>query len=559
MKNHELNLVFVLDTHPGENESVFFFMQRGDPLIRIGPFIGPKDHQKLFNQLPPEDRLLLAKLKNHDLLFERNIDLRFKSSLEFSQLISNHRNLFVKSKRNGSLRKASEFVRKSIRFVAASNLPEHTGELEFGVIEVLTNDKLMISWQYKNIKKKIPFLPSSETKNASIKTDKGYFIGRDINSERELLAKLSSILDTDNIDSGNFSTDHLTRLTHLQNCKWKISYKRKISNASAAKFDSSGITWFDITVGESKVIDYDSIIKAYLRGRRTIEIDGSLVFLPSISDADLTEEIALRVASAGSSTEIPFYKLSQVRKQFSSQEHLRIQDKLNDLQFMAKLRSYQLNGVLWLSSLHEQKLGGLLADEMGLGKTVQTLAFIALKKLALTLIVAPASVVPNWEHEIFKFLPNMRCLVDKSPSNIEDGINSIYIISYQRALRQIDIYKNINFDILILDEGQFVKNIDTKTAIALRKIDSKMKLVLTGTPIENSVIDLWAHLTFTNSFLTNPLNNLKKKFSDFGKNKAAVELSAKAFSPLILRRTKDEINLNLPPLIKKNCLLRNEF
>ena len=550
MKNRELNLIFVLDAHSDGGGSVLFYIQRGDPLKRIGPFIRLKDKQRLFDQLPQEDRLLLAKLNNHHLLFEGRVDFQFGFSAEISQLISNHRNLFVKTKRNGTLRRASEFVRKSIATRVAGDLVEHTGQLDFGVIDVSDQNQLKLFWQYKNTKRRIPYSPASDSQNILIKTDEGCILKRDIDSERELLVELGQVLNIDSINIGNFSAVNLTRLSLLKNFRWKIIYKGKISNASAAKFNSSGVTWFDSTAGESKVIDYDSIIEAYLRGRRTVEIDGNLVFLPSICDADLSEEMALRVTS-GSSEQIPFYKLSQVQKQFSSREHIKIQNKLNSLQFVAKLRNYQLDGVLWLSSLHEQKLGGLLADEMGLGKTVQTLAFIALKKLTLTLIVAPASVIPNWEREIVKFLPSMQCFVDKMPSKIENGVNSIYIISYQRALRQINICKDTEFDILVLDEGQFVKNTDTKAAIALRKINAKMRLVLTGTPIENSVIDLWAHLTFVNSFLTNSLNGLKKRFSKLGGGKAALELSMKAFSPLILRRTKSETNLNLPPLIER--------
>lgn len=195
---------------------------------------------------------------------------------------------------------------------------------------------------------------------------------------------------------------------------------------------------------------------------------------------------------------------------------------------------------------------GILADEMGLGKTVQTLAYIFNQRAKTVLIVSPASVVPNWKSEISRFIPNISVIVDDDvikPINA-DGI-IIYIISYQRAFRIIKELQLIHFNMLVLDEGQFVKNIETKTASALRKVTSDFRLVLTGTPIENSVKDLWAHLTFANKFLEGPYRKLLRKFPDFGRSKAAADLSGKAFRSLILRRMKKDVEIDLPPMVER--------
>ena len=149
----------------------------------------------------------------------------------------------------------------------------------------------------------------------------------------------------------------------------------------------------------------------------------------------------------------------------------------------------------WLSSLYDLEVGGILADEMGLGKTVQTLAFIKTKRIQRTLIVAPTSVLPNWKAEIDNFAPDLACITDGSLSEPEQGI---FVLSYQRALRLQKEIAETTFDLVVLDEGQFVKNVQTKTAVALRRSTSTLRIVLTGTPIENSLDDLWAHLTFTN-------------------------------------------------------------
>lgn len=553
MDNGGAFLVFIIDTYLSNMGVISLYIQRGDPIKRIGPFVSAKEQQRIVGFLPREDRILLDIMQSNGIAIGRSIDSRFEYFPEIAQSISQHKNLFVRTKRHGSIRKASPADRTAITSKVVHDSTASIGQLLLGVLEVTPQGELRLFWKYSEVKDTIPLL-SLPSETEAIKIDDRNFIRRDVLTENQLLTELASHLNMSIGDAlkGDFDGLDLSLLVNLPKKNWEIIYKGKTVALRAARFDKVGIAWFDnATEGDAPtVVDYDSLAEAYLRGRGRVEINGNLVFLPMTTASGLTEEIALRVAT-GSSPYIPYNKIVNARKHFENYDRIALKNELRRVGFNAELRNYQLDGVLWLSSLFDKGLGGILADEMGLGKTVQTLAFIAHRNIRSTLIVAPASVVPNWERELAKFAPWMQCIVDSLASPSSGTTSRVVILSYQRALRCIEIIQETSFDLLILDEGQFVKNVETKTAIALRKSISQMRLVLTGTPIENSVNDLWAHLTFTNQFLLEPFKKLSRKFTDFGRNRAAAEISAKAFNPLILRRTKQDVDLDLPPLIER--------
>lgn len=423
------------------------------------------------------------------------------------------------------------------------------GIIDRGLLEVSKEGHLKISWKYRGLESPIPFLDLPDDAE-SLRTSEGGWIKRDTKGEVQLLKELSTFLQVpfDRTVEGRLDGADLSRLAQLPRDHWEISHMGKTIIAKLARFDRSGIAWFE-NDEEHRIqhLDYDLVAKAYLEGKGCVVTKGNLIFLPLASSQGLTDEIALRLATA-SSPDVPVESIAQVRKIFNDDERSDLKTHLATDGFQADLRDYQLDGVLWLSSLFSLGLGGILADEMGLGKTVQTLAFIVQNNIQRTLIVTPASVVPNWISEIERFVPQIPHFTNGHIINDRRGI---FVLSYQRALNlQKDINKSI-FDLVVLDEGQFAKNIQTKTAIALRNIPSRMKLVLTGTPIENSVNDLWAHLTLTNESLNDTFKNFSRLFPDFSKNKNAADLTAKAFSPLILRRTKSEVKIDLPPMLEK--------
>lgn len=224
------------------------------------------------------------------------------------------------------------------------------------------------------------------------------------------------------------------------------------------------------------------------------------------------------------------------------------------------LREYQIVGVEWMLKLRSMNLGGILADDMGLGKTLQVITYLeSMKRERPCLIITPASLILNWENEFNKFNSSVSILsIYGDRKNREDLLsnlkNEVVITSYDYLKRDIDLYENIEFDTIILDEAQYIKNHKTKAAQAVKKINSEFKLALTGTPLENSLAEIWSIFDFLmNGYLFN--------YDYFYKNyERAIVLQAEKnvterlknmVEPFILRRLKKDVLKELPEKIEE--------
>jgi superfamily II DNA or RNA helicase len=228
----------------------------------------------------------------------------------------------------------------------------------------------------------------------------------------------------------------------------------------------------------------------------------------------------------------------------------------------ATLRPYQLDGYRWLGFLWTHQLGGILADDMGLGKTIQTLGLICHARLSCPeqppfLVVAPTSVVSNWSNEAARFAPDLRvvCLTESeskrgAPSAGIVAAADVVITSY--ALLRIDNDKlsELEWSGLILDEAQFVKNHRAKTYQCARRIAAPFKLAITGTPLENSLMDLWALLSITAPGLFPDPD----RFSEYYRRPIERSMDVtrlrqlrRRIRPLMLRRSKESVAAELPP------------
>ena len=226
--------------------------------------------------------------------------------------------------------------------------------------------------------------------------------------------------------------------------------------------------------------------------------------------------------------------------------------------FEATLRPYQQTGFDWLEALARAGLGGLLADDMGLGKTVQTLAHIAAQKAdgALrkpVLIVAPTSVLPNWQAEIARFAPALSSLLSHGPNRHErhDSITAhdIVLTSYPLLVRDAEVLAEESFGLVVFDEAHMLKNPQTASHTAARGLAADRKIALTGTPVENRLTDAWALFELVvpgllgnqRAFVRDYRNPIEKH----GDMAAKVRLARK-LRPFLLRRTKDEVAADLP-------------
>ncbi|MDI6694902.1 MAG: SNF2-related protein [Anaerolineales bacterium] len=230
--------------------------------------------------------------------------------------------------------------------------------------------------------------------------------------------------------------------------------------------------------------------------------------------------------------------------------------------FIGELRPYQKAGFDWLHFLREMEFGGCLADDMGLGKTVQTLAFLlslysqpeAQRPKQASLLVVPRSLLVNWQREASRFTPGLRILeffdIDRVKDTTAFDQADLIITTYGVLLRDIQFLHGYTFYYAILDESQSIKNPLSQTARAAHLLRAQHRLVLTGTPIENSTAELWSQFAFLNPGM---LGNLQYFKTEFGlpiekrnDDKAASKLR-KLVYPFILRRTKDQVAPELPP------------
>ena len=354
--------------------------------------------------------------------------------------------------------------------------------------------------------------------------------------------------------------------------------------------------WFDlhaiVKIGDWE-IPFIRFKKNILDGIREFELpDGSIAILPktwfsrykNIFEFGKISADSLRIHKQHFSL-LTGTLNDEGRLGFERLEKLLVPDQLPVLQPPAGLnclmRTYQSDGLNWLSFLQSAGLGGCLADDMGLGKTIQTLALLQHNRenipsakgliaesditlfnnpeLKLTsLIIMPASLIYNWENEIKKFVPEMKVYSykgnqrKKSTSHFQNF--DIILSSYHTIRQDIELISSFSFHYIILDESQVIKNPASMLYKTVTRLKSEFKLVLTGTPVENSLTDLWTQLNFVNPGLLGDLSFFRREFAKpiekMGDDDKEVKLR-KIIQPFILRRTKDMVALDLPPVTEQ--------
>ncbi len=242
----------------------------------------------------------------------------------------------------------------------------------------------------------------------------------------------------------------------------------------------------------------------------------------------------------------------------------------------ADLRPYQKDGFNFLCHLTQLKLGGVLADDMGLGKTLQTLAWIAWqharagKRHKPALVICPASVLYNWRREAEKFTPHLTTLVLESGAarhNLRKQIPSkdLIITNYSILRRDLDELNKFEFSAIVLDEAQYIKNPSAQVTQSVKQLKGRRRLALTGTPLENRLLDLWSIVDFVQPNYLGNQSKFSETFEPKGGNAdvaqriARKRLSAK-LRPLMLRRMKQQVAKDLPERIdeRRDCELTEE-
>jgi non-specific serine/threonine protein kinase len=342
---------------------------------------------------------------------------------------------------------------------------------------------------------------------------------------------------------------------------------------------SSGIDWFDVQAivhfGEFDV-SLKEIQRAIRKRERYLKLaDGTIGAIPDEWMEryrhlfSLGREVKDRIRLSESQLSLLDQLLEQGDEVQADMEFERRRQRLRDFSqivpqnlpegFVGTLRPYQKAGYDWLHFLHTYGFGGCLADDMGTGKTVQTLAFLQSlyeggKATSATLIVVPRSLLFNWQREAATFTPNLRVFIHADQNRIKDpaGFGDYHLIltTYGVMLRDADLLRQYTFASIILDEAQTIKNPLAETSRTARDLKSEHRLTLTGTPVENTTLELWSQFAFLNPGMLGKLESFRKEFVtpiEQKQNQQTAHTLRKMVYPFILRRTKDQVAHDLPP------------
>ena len=343
---------------------------------------------------------------------------------------------------------------------------------------------------------------------------------------------------------------------------------------------NEAIDWFDIKAiilfGEFE-IPFNSLRKYILKKQTEFTLpNGEIAVIP---ESWLTEYSDLIFMSEDSddpnSGRLKKHHVSLVREMEKGKlATLQISDKLEKLRdfdeiddydmpqhFEGTLRPYQKAGYNWMRFLNEFKFGACLADDMGLGKTVQALALLEAKKEkhpeATSLLVLPTSLVYNWQKEAEKFTPSLKVFCYTGTNRDKDSSKfsnyDLIITTYGIVRLDVDLLQQFYFEYVILDESQPIKNPNSFISKAVRELKSSNKLILTGTPLENSTMDIWSQLDFINPGLLGNKNFFRNEFllpiEKKGDAKKTARLNA-MLKPFILRRHKSQVATELPEKVE---------
>ncbi|HLH52415.1 MAG TPA: SNF2-related protein [Verrucomicrobiae bacterium] len=378
--------------------------------------------------------------------------------------------------------------------------------------------------------------------------------------------------------------------------EWTVTLEERLQRSTSEKLEritprfeitSSGVQWFDLGVVFSstggEAFSQGAIQSLLLSGRSHTRLKNGKV---AVIDIGAVEELQEVLRDCSPQQHAQGYRISNqqagflgsslaAHRDWKLQAPAHWQEKagkqagsgslvcppLGELETV--LRPYQKQGVAWLQFLRQKQFGGILADEMGLGKTLQALAFLQHVKKSEPgagpmLVVCPTSLVFNWMSEAKRFVPGLKVLPLQGPDRDEYfkeiPRNDLVITSYALIRRDAERYREFEFDTVVLDEAQHIKNRQTQNAQAVKAIKSQHRLVLTGTPLENSVLDLWSIFDFLMPGYLGTAQDFRERYElpIARENDPATKARlARRLKPFLMRRLKSEVAADLPARLEQ--------
>lgn len=354
-------------------------------------------------------------------------------------------------------------------------------------------------------------------------------------------------------------------------------FRFNTTKPSTKIYISSHTDWFDAKVEVSfngQKVSVEDIKKALNNKQQYVQLpDGSLGILPE----EWIQKYALLFSigeGKASNIRLSKYHFSVIEELYNQRdeeeifvnleekyenlkEHHSIEEIVPPITLSEILRPYQISGFQWLNYLRQVGWGGILADDMGLGKTIQALTYLLyLKKTQghlRAMVICPTTLMFNWQHEIEKFTPDLTFYIHHGGSrNIEtimnDNIN-VTITTYGTLRSDIKKFMNIEFNYIVLDESQAIKNPNSKIAKAVCLLKAESRVCMSGTPLQNNTFDIFAQMNFLNPGMLGSVEFFKQEFAipidKFGERDQKVHLR-KLLYPFILRRTKEQVAKDLP-------------
>lgn len=429
-------------------------------------------------------------------------------------------------------------------------------------------------------------IPAGRTTALAVSTELGLMIRRDPTTESAadvLLFELGFREAKDpRLDPGTMElpAKRLTQVTRdLVQAGWRVEAEGKLIRP-AGEFKlavTSGIDWFElggrVDYGGGQDVSLPDLLAAAKRGDTMVTLsDGSMGMLPEewlkkyglLADLGTSENGHLRFSQSQAALldsllaaqpeiriDAAFQKVRESLRSFEGVEAIE-----SPPGFQGELRPYQCEGLGWLDYLQKFEFGGILADDMGLGKTVQVLALLQKRRARRqikgpSLAVVPRSLVFNWIQEAARFTPRLRVLDYTGPNRHalreQFAEHDLIITTYGTLRTDIAELAQIEFDYLILDEAQAIKNSDSQAAKAARLLRGRNRLAMSGTPIENHLGELWSIFEFLNPGMLGAGSVFRRHTTGVGNlEETDRTLLAKALRPFILRRTKAQVVKDLP-------------
>ena len=378
----------------------------------------------------------------------------------------------------------------------------------------------------------------------------------------------------------NFITEGLPQLKSEYEVYYSEKFKKRRYSTASYHIQTKVTDILEINfsidgIDKNEIRDFLNSVKE--KSKYYLLKDGGILKLDGLEDLDrlnemleITEASAREIENGIISRErnyVYFIKstLEKIKNISLDEEFKRMNKKLKNIvtqvekdeikQCFPMLREYQVEGVIWLKTLQKLGLGGILADDMGLGKTLQTISYLALEKREKpSIVITPKSLTYNWKNEFERFAPNISVKICVGSKKEREDIikklkkGDVLITTYGILKNDIELYEG-EFSNIVIDEAQNIKNILGKTSNIVKTLKGETKIALTGTPIENNILELWNIFDFVFPGYLGGHTSFKNRFIDNLKNLREI------ISPFILRRTKKQVLKELPEKIEKNILI----